>query len=105
MKKTQPKTLRLFEYVHINLSQYTDKLLYESLSATVGEALSLPRSTGFQLLTRMGEERTTLNIVPFNRTLNLPTWREAASLPYSGWADHWALRMFMNSSPVMVSFS
>ena len=24
---------------------------------------------------------------------------------YSGWADHWALRMFMNSSPVMVSFS
>ena len=41
--------------VLIGLTQHSDKLLFESLSATVGEALSLTRSTGFQLPTRMGE--------------------------------------------------
>ena len=54
------------------------------INTLVGEALSLPRSTGFQLPTRMGEERTTLNIVPFNQTLRFVAWREAKSLPYSG---------------------
>ena len=34
--------------------QHPDKLLFIA-HTTVGEALSLPRSTGFQLLTRMGE--------------------------------------------------
>ena len=35
--------------------------------------------------THVGRIRTVLNMVPFNQILRLPTWREAESLPYSGW--------------------
>ena len=51
----------------------------------VGEALSLPRSTGIQLPTRMGESVPARHLAPFNQTLSFVTWREAKSLPYSGW--------------------
>ena len=53
---------------------------------TVGEALSLPRSTGFQFPTRMGESVPARHLAPFNQTLSFVTWREAESLPYNGWA-------------------
>ena len=34
----------------------------------------------------VGRIRTKLDNYPFNQTRGYPTWREANSLPYSGWA-------------------
>ena len=54
----------------------------QNVPRLVGEAISLPRSTGYMLLSRMGGFVPIRHLVPFNEPLRFPTEREADSLPY-----------------------
>ena len=68
-------------------------ILLKKQPSIVGEDSILPRGINQKYCILAGRIRTKLDIYPFNQTLRQPTWREANSLPYSGWAFHFTARL------------